>query len=177
QQWSDKSDSRMFYWTHDVVVDPYDALQNTWYACVYSGWGGAPNGLGGLYKTTNRGTTWTRLNNIEGVTSVTFNPANADHLFLATETDGLLLSTDINSVSPTFSPVLSYPFRQPQRIFFNPYDPDEMWVSSFGNGMKMGNMLSTSLTFDDDASAIEVFPNPVREKLEIGNLKFGTAAI
>ena len=43
----------------DIVIDPHDATRSTWYACVFSGWGGVaggpPNGLGGLYRTTNRG--------------------------------------------------------------------------------------------------------------------------
>jgi hypothetical protein len=48
--WSDVSDAGMQYWTKDIVIDPSDPTQNTWYVCVFSGWGGAPNGLGGLYK-------------------------------------------------------------------------------------------------------------------------------
>ena len=168
QQWSDKSDSHFFYWTQDVVVDPNDASQNTWYAGVYSGWGGAPNGLGGLYKTTNRGNTWTRLNTMEGVTSVTFNPNNPNQVFVATETDGLLTSIDINAVNPTFQPVLSYPFRQPHRIFFNPYNSNEMWVGSFGNGMKVGSMLGTGLSFADDGDdVLKIYPNPARHQFSI----------
>ena len=40
----------MRYWTKDILIDPNDATQSTWYVCVYSGWGGPPNGLGGLYR-------------------------------------------------------------------------------------------------------------------------------
>ncbi|HET6225947.1 MAG TPA: hypothetical protein VFF27_06685, partial [Bacteroidia bacterium] len=50
--WTDVSDAGMQYWTKDIVIDPNDVQQNTWYVGVFSGWGGAPNGLGGLYKTT-----------------------------------------------------------------------------------------------------------------------------
>ncbi|MGZ3930632.1 MAG: hypothetical protein ACXVP0_04525, partial [Bacteroidia bacterium] len=46
--WTDVSHSGMYYWTKDIVIDPNDATQNTWYAGVFSGWGGPPNGLGGL---------------------------------------------------------------------------------------------------------------------------------
>ena len=134
----DKSHSGMYYWTKDVVVDPNDVSQNTWYACVYSGWGGPPNGLGGLYKTTNRGTSWTKLTGslIDRVASCTFNPLNPNEIFLTTEGQGLWKSGNINSSTPTFSQVESYPFQQPERVFFNPYDATEMWVSSFGNGIK-----------------------------------------
>lgn len=98
--WTDVSDPGMYYWTKDVVVDPNDPLQNTWYVCVFSGWGGAPNGLGGLYKTTNRGSSWTKINNLDRVTSITFNPNDADEIYLTTEQDGLWMSSNINSAPP-----------------------------------------------------------------------------
>ena len=112
--------------------------QNTWYAGVFSGWGGPPNGLGGLYKTTDRGLTWTRVNSLDRVTSVTFNPADPNEMYLTTETDGLWVSeTDLRAAAAVF-PGRSYPFRQPERVFFNPYNPTEIWVSSFGNGLRVG---------------------------------------
>lgn len=138
--WGDKSHAGMNYWTKDIVIDPYDPTQNTWFACVFSGWGGAPNGLGGLYKTTNRGTSWVKLtgNTLDRVTSCTFNPDNYNQIFITTEAQGLWMSSNIRDVTPIFTPVNSYPFRQPERVFFNPYNDNEMWVTSFGNGMKKG---------------------------------------
>jgi hypothetical protein len=146
-QWTDVSDPGMKYWTKDIVVDPYSSSQNTWYVCVFSGWGGAPNGLGGLYKTTNRGVSWTRINNLDRVSSVILSPENENILYLTTEADGLWYSTNINAASPSFSFVENYPFQQPERVFFNPYNPKEMWVSSFGSGMKMGTLTSGGITF------------------------------
>jgi hypothetical protein len=140
--WTDRSDPNMDYWTMDLVVDPNDTAQNTWYAGVYSGWGGPPNGLGGLYKTTNRGVTWTRLNSDDGVSSCTFNPLNTNELYVTTEGDGLFFSSNINSASPTLSLVTSYSFGQPERVFFNPYNPSEVWVTSFGNGIRVGSTTS-----------------------------------
>jgi photosystem II stability/assembly factor-like uncharacterized protein len=140
--WTDCSDPNMYYWTMDLVVDPNDTAQNTWYAGVYSGWGGPPNGLGGLYKTTNRGLAWTRLNSDDGVSSCAFNPLNSNELYVTTESDGFLFSSNINSASPTLTQVMSYPFGQPERVFFNPYNTSEMWVTSFGNGIRVGSTLS-----------------------------------
>ncbi len=140
--WIDRSNPNMDYWTMDLVLDPNDAAQNTWYAGVYSGWGGPPNGLGGLYKTTNRGFAWTRLNSDDGVSSCTFNPLNTNELYVTTEGDGLLFSGNINSASPTLTLVASYPFGQPERVFFNPYNASEIWVTSFGNGIRIGSTLS-----------------------------------
>jgi hypothetical protein len=161
--WTDVSDPGMYYWTKDIVVDPNDATQNTWYVCVFSGWGGPPNGLGGLYKTTNRGTSWTKLTGttIDRVTSITFNPTNANQIFMTSETQGLWMSNNINAATPTFSQVTSYPFQQPERVFFNPFNTNEMWVSSFGNGMKMGTLLTTGIPdFKDSKDELTIYPNP-----------------
>ena len=159
--WTDVSDPGMDYWTKDIVVDPNDATQNTWYVGVFSGWGGAPNGLGGLYKTTNRGTSWARLTGttLDRVTSCTFNPANANEIYLTTETQGLWMSSNINATTPTFSNVANYPFRQPERIYFNPYNNNEMWVSSFGNGMKMGTLAANGVA-EFSREEFSVYPNP-----------------
>jgi hypothetical protein len=162
--WTDVSDAGMHYWTKDLIIDPTDATQNTWYVCVFSGWGGPPNGLGGLYKTTNRGTSWTKLTNqFNTVTSITFNPMNPNQAFLTTETQGLWMSSDMNTTTPAWTLISSYPFRQPERVFFNPYNPDEMWVTSFGNGMKTA---STSVVTGIKQAALTqatltLFPNPV----------------
>ncbi len=166
--WSDVSDAGMQYWTKDIVVDPNDITQNTWYVGVFSGWGGAPNGLGGLYKTTNRGTNWSKLtgSTLDRVTSCTFNPNNANEIFITTEAQGLWKSSNINTSTPTFSPVTSYPFRQPERVFFNPYNTNEMWVTSFGNGMKVGSMTGTSgIQFMDAEKLVTVYPNPFNDKI------------
>jgi hypothetical protein len=138
--WTDVSHADMQYWTKDIIIDPSDPTQNTWYVAVFSGWGGAPNGKGGLFRTTNRGTTWTKLTGtqFDRVTSISFNPSQLTQAYLTTETQGLWLSNNMNAGTPTWSLVSAYPFRQPERVFFNPFNLNEIWVSSFGNGMKLG---------------------------------------
>ncbi|MEI8136829.1 MAG: T9SS type A sorting domain-containing protein [Bacteroidota bacterium] len=169
--WTDVSHTGMYYWTKDIVIDPNDPLLNTWYTGVFSGWGGPPNGLGGLYKTINRGVSWVKLTNtaiIDRVTSCSFNPTNANQIFMTTETNGLWVSNNINAATPTFSIVQSYPFQQPERVFFNPYNTNEMWVTSFGNGMKMGSLLPTgSVEFSGLTNEISLFPNPSTTNLTI----------
>jgi Secretion system C-terminal sorting domain len=160
--WADVSDPGMHYWTKDIVIDPHDAAQNTWYVNVFSGWGGAPNGLGGLYKTTNRGTSWSKLTGtqFDRVTSLTFDPQATTTAYLTTETQGLWISADINAAIPSWTLVSSYNFRQPERVYFNPYNPQEVWVSSFGNGMKMGNLGGATAASPAIARGIRLFPNP-----------------
>jgi len=142
--WADVSHSGMYYWTKDIVIDPTDSTQKTWYVSVFSGWGGAPNGLGGLYRTN----------------SLTFNPLNNNQAYLTTETDGLWVSNNINATIPTFSLVNAYNFRQPERVYFNPYNKDEMWVTSFGNGLKMGKMNSTKVAEAAELPHLIISPNP-----------------
>jgi photosystem II stability/assembly factor-like uncharacterized protein len=175
--WTDVSDPGMHYWTKDVVVVPNDASQNTWYAAVFSGWGGAPNGLGGLYRTTNRGASWTKLtgSQFDRVTSLTFNPLNPKQAFLTTETQGLWFTKDITLATPVFNLVQSYGFRQPERVFFNPYNPTEVWVSSFGHGMSVGSMTVTGTTAAFQEKPFSIYPNPVRDMLHVQTETDGTA--
>jgi len=108
--------------------------------------GGPPNGLGGLYRTTNRGLTWTKINSLDRVTSCAISPTNSSEMYLTTETDGLWYTSNLSATTPTFSAVTSYPFRQPERVFFNPFNPNEIWITSFGNGLRVGNACGYSLS-------------------------------
>ena len=141
--WIDRSDPGMHYWTKDITIDPHDPTQNTWYVGVFSGFGGPPNGKGGLYRTTNRGQTWTKINNLDRVTSLTISPTNGNEAYLTTEEDGLWYTENLNAATPTFTQLAQYPFRQPERVFFNPNNANEIWVTSFGNGMRVGYTNST----------------------------------
>ncbi len=168
--WSDKSDPGMHYWTKDIMLDPTDATQNTWYTAVFSGWGGAPNGLGGLYKTTDRGNNWVKLTDslFDRVTSMTHNPQNNNQAYLTTETQGLWISNDMNTATPAWELINSYPFRQPERVFFNPFNQNEMWVTSFGNGLKTGYLYPSGVDeITKENRMIRIYPNPANNKIAI----------
>ncbi len=169
--WSDLSDPGMYYWTKDIVVDAADPAQNTWYAAVFSGWGGAPNGKGGLYRTTNRGASWTKLTGtqFDRVTSLRFNPQNGHEAYLTTETQGLWVSHNMNAAFPDWQLVDAYPFRQPERVYFNPFKASEMWVTSFGNGMKVGSLTPTGTTdFLKETVDVWLSPNPASHVFTVG---------
>ena len=136
--WTDRSAPGLMYWTTDLIVDPGDATQSTWYAGAYNGYGGAGNNLGGLYKTTNRGQSWTLIQAFDGVTSATFNPTNPNEMFVTTEDQGLWYSSNAQAAVPTLTQVSSYPFFQPERVYFNPSNANEIWITSFGSGMMVG---------------------------------------
>jgi hypothetical protein len=154
--WTDVSNSGMYYWTRDLTIDPSDPTQNTWFVGVFSGWGGPPNGLGGLYKTTNRGQSWTKISGLDRVHGIAFNPLNNNEIYLTTEEQGLWFSNNIHAGTPVFNMVSSYPFRHPERVFFNPYKPTELWCGSYGGGMmsaimNTGFSISGSVKYENSA--------------------------
>jgi photosystem II stability/assembly factor-like uncharacterized protein len=177
--WSDISDISMRYWTKDITIDPFDPNQNTFYVGVFSGWGGGANGLGGLYKTTDRGKTWNKIFDSDKVESAAIHPKFPDRMYVTTEFDGLWVTNNLNSANPEFKQVTDYPFQHPLRVFFNfpqqipeSYQLD-MWVTSFGNGIKI-QKIETYIDVKDEedlngSNSISVYPNPASEKLNIIN--------
>ncbi len=139
--WVDRTDPGMQYYTKDLTIDPNDPAQATWYAGVWGEWGSSA-GFGGLYYTTNRGVSWNRITtNLKAVGSCTISPLNPDEMYVATEDQGLWYSANRRAASPTFTQLSGYPFRFPTRAFFNPYDTNEVWVTSFGNGLRLGRII------------------------------------
>lgn len=136
--WEDRSDPAMHWWTMDLVIDPFNGDQNTWYVGVFSHTPKSPTGNeGGLYHTTDRGHTWTRISDEYRVQSVTMDPLDRDHAFMTTEMDGLFATHNLRARTPAFHLDRGYVFRQPTRVFFNPYRPHEIWATSFGGGMRV----------------------------------------
>jgi photosystem II stability/assembly factor-like uncharacterized protein len=168
--WYDRSDPNMRFWTQDVVIDPNDATQSTWYVCVFEGWG-TPGiqGTGGLFKTTDKGLSWTRINDNFRVNSCNVIPGNANELYMTTETDGLWYTATAGSPAPQFSRVTNYPFRHPMRVFFNPYKTSETWVTAFGNGIMKGGDSTSGITPEPSShnADIIVYPNPCQDMVNL----------
>ncbi|HXB11419.1 MAG TPA: T9SS type A sorting domain-containing protein, partial [Bacteroidia bacterium] len=74
---------------------------------------------------------------------------------------GLFYTSNISAASPVFSAVTAYPFQEPLRVFFNPYNTNDVWVTSFGNGLEMGSTVPLGLNeVTNQNTSIVVFPNP-----------------
>ncbi len=155
RSWKDRTAPAMKFYTKDLVVDPQDASQKTWLAGVWDGWDNAATG-GGLYRTTDRGVTWTRLFDDRRVSSATINPANSNEMYVTTETDGLWVTHNLHDASPTFTQDAAFPFRHPQRVVFNPFNPSEVWVTTFGSGLFVGHDSSPSGSIVVDQSSYSV---------------------
>ncbi|HMP58254.1 MAG TPA: Calx-beta domain-containing protein [Gemmatales bacterium] len=157
--WLDRSHANMLYYTKDLVIDPADATQSTWYVGVWSGWGGPPNNLGGLYRTTDKGLSWTRLTTHHRVTALAIDPSNPIQAYLTTETEGLWYTTNLSAVSPAFTRIDTFPFRQAERVFFNPHNANEIWVNTFGGGVWRGVFSTAPGTLAPTAPTITVAEN------------------
>ena len=159
--WEDRSHPDMHFWTKDLVVDPNDPQQETWYAAVFSGWGGAANDKGGLYRTTDRGQSWQNILDLFRVESISIRPGDPGVAYVTTEDEGLWYTSDLDVPQPTFAPLEAYRFLHPLRVFFNPYTPEEVWITSFGNGMSVGGVAVGTNETDQRAENLHLFPNPV----------------
>lgn len=191
QTWTDKTDlNTMGWYCNDVYVDPADTSESTWLVGVSSGWGWTdaagnttPNSQGGLYRTTDRGTTWTKLIGDQGsvlslgggVFSCKINPLKKDQLVVTTIGDGLIICDDIYAASPQFRQESSFQFGNPLRIFFNPYDETEWWITTYGNGLHVGKVNATGVfSLQQSVNDLSVFPNPVTDAFQVSGPAQGT---
>jgi hypothetical protein len=83
-------------------------------------------------------------------------------MYICTANDGLFYAMEVNSENPVVIPVPGYPFRAPERVFFNPYDPSEVWVASWGNGLRVGHTTISAIEKESTITDhnLSLFPNP-----------------
>ena len=53
------------------------------------------------------------------------------------------------------------------RVFFHPQNADEVWVTSFGNGMKVGNAEVSGLFTLENQPELIIFPNPASNSFSL----------
>ena len=136
EQWECITASHPLHWPKDFDVDPRDSK------VIYLGAGDWPGfEEGGLYKTTDGGSTWKRIAR-EGPETfgATINPKQPDWVYMClTELapgPGLWLSKDGGE---TWAPFADLPFRNIQRINFDPDDPSVIYVCTFGGSVWKGS--------------------------------------
>jgi hypothetical protein len=129
--WTDLTPAAMQYDLRSLTIDPND--DNIWFACI------GKNGPGtkGLYRSLNRGDDWTLVQSNMTVVSATFHPSLPNSMYFCTSNDGLFFATNTNAAFSATA-LTGYPFDFPQRVFFNSFDPNEVWVQNFGNGLRVG---------------------------------------
>ena len=133
--WVDRSSISMMKKTYTISPDLNDQTENTWFACI--GAGGITNSEG-LYRTIDRGVNWVNITPGVPTLSCTFHPVNPNEMYICTELTGLHYATNTNSSTFVPATLSNYNFRNPQHVFFNPYNSNEVWVTSFGFGLSVG---------------------------------------
>jgi hypothetical protein len=142
---------------------------------------------GGLYKTTNGGSTWRRIlsdadfakksspSYVQAM-GVQLHPDNPDFIYHASS-HGVWLSTNAGNDWAWFNGI---PFKSAQNVAFDPKDPEIMYVNTFGGGVWRGFYLPEGYELTviepgkDPTGELtwKIFPNPSEGvfTLEITNL-------
>ncbi|MGA1277351.1 MAG: T9SS type A sorting domain-containing protein [Candidatus Kapaibacteriota bacterium] len=144
--WSDHSIDAMKVWTTSISVDPHDPYRNTWYACTWSNPLQSTDNSGGVYRTTNRGNSWTRLLTLPqddgysgNVNACTMSPIQPSLMYVGTATHGLYASQNAQSASPVFSELaMIFPARASRTFSFHPNAQWDMHIGTDGNGLRFG---------------------------------------
>jgi photosystem II stability/assembly factor-like uncharacterized protein len=136
KSWEWINRSRHLLWPKDYDVDPRDSR------VIYLGASdaGPGNEQGGLYKTTDGGQTWDRVARKGGdCFGATVDPRRPDRVYLCIneggEGPGLWLSRDAGR---TWTALEGMPFRNAQRVTFDPRDDSIIYVSTFGGSVWRG---------------------------------------
>jgi photosystem II stability/assembly factor-like uncharacterized protein len=134
QSWEWINRSKPLNWPKDYDVDPRDSR------VIYLGAADAGNSDGGLYKTTNGGDSWERVaRKSRDCFGATVNPRRPDWVYLCIgegdDGPGLWLSKDAGK---TWRALEGLPFRNAQRVTFDPRDDSVIYVSTFGASVWRG---------------------------------------
>jgi len=134
--WSKLSGPLTLHWPKDFTVKPDDPKTILLSAADSRGTGGE----GGLYRTTDGGRNWTKLvQKGREHFGAFYHPSHPGWIY-ATLTEsapeaGLYLSRDDGA---TWEPFAALPFRNIQRVVFDPARPKEMILTTFGSSILRG---------------------------------------
>ena len=150
QTWESITADLDLIWPKDMEVSPQSS--DVIFFGAAHGWGWPdPSGQSGLYRTTDGGETWQRVAQ-EGPQhfGAYFHPARPGWVYM-TLTEGapghsLWLSQDDGD---TWRPMESFPFTNPQRVEFDPADPDTIYVATFGASVLRGPAYERLASFSD----------------------------
>jgi len=136
ESWSKINSSLPLHWPKDFTVKPGDSKTILLSA---SGVRGSPE-EGGLYRTTDGGQTWRKLvQKGREHFGAFYHPGHPQWIYMTlTEgapESGLYLSRDDGA---TWEPFTTLPFRNIQRVAFDPARPNEIILTTFGSSVLRG---------------------------------------
>jgi hypothetical protein len=134
--WSKVTGPLQLHWPKDFTVKPGDSQTVLLSAAGFRGHGEE----GGLYRTTDGGLTWKKLVQKEREHFGAFyHPDHPTWIYMTctegAQEAGLYLSRDDGA---TWEPFTTLPFRNIQRVAFDPARPDEIILTTFGSSVLRG---------------------------------------
>ncbi|MCD6506795.1 hypothetical protein J7M22_09240 [Candidatus Poribacteria bacterium] len=161
ESWHPIADSLNLYWPMGFAVHPKDS--RIIYLCASD----APRlGGGGLYKTTDGGKTWRKLDvyfppeylsYVHTFTPV-IHPNDPNIVLLTTGTHGIFVSEDDGETWHEWKVI---PFMNTHRITFDPSNSDVMYITTFGGGVWRVTMEGTSDTTPPDIGGLIPAPDSI----------------
>jgi hypothetical protein len=138
-----------------LTIDPNDPTQQTWYVTVADSGSVITNGF--IYKTTNGGTTWTAWSDVCGTGNGKSGFAAGYALYVQPGTDAIYLGTPDNGVfycpngnvpagTAVFTRLNNLPALGVSGIYGNPWNSNQIWVTTTGQGTFYGDTTSTTAT-------------------------------
>jgi hypothetical protein len=138
--WSCITESLTVYWPTEFHVDEENP-NVIW----LSGADVPKYSTGGLYKTVDGGKTWNviltnkdfdqKMSAYVHCFALTQHPTRKSVLYLSTWTHGLQISEDAGKTWRAFKGI---PFTKPNRVSFDPENPDTIYVTTYGGGVWKG---------------------------------------
>jgi photosystem II stability/assembly factor-like uncharacterized protein len=134
--WSKITDPLQLHWPKDFTIKPGDPRTILLSAAGFRGHGDE----GGLYRTTDGGMTWKKLAQKEREHfGACYHPSHPSWIYLTctegAHEAGLYLSRDDGA---TWEPFTTLPFRNIQRVVFDPARPQEIILTTFGSSILRG---------------------------------------
>jgi len=139
---------------YDVVCDPADSN------VVYVATKADPHvespvmTRGGLWKSSDRGRTWTRILAKDGPQRITVDPADTKVIYVSTEDSGVYRTGDGGTV---WNNLQGPPFRNVIGVSIDPDDRGTLYLSTFGGGVWKGSALGGPFR-PEDGFAIDRTP-------------------
>jgi hypothetical protein len=154
--WADVTAADMKLLTRGVTPAPPlagESASSRWFAAVESETSSSTKG--GVYRTTDSGSTWVKVFPHAAVRSVTLSRGTQPVLYVATANDSVWFSTNPFDGAPTFSRLNNLLHFGARGVWMNPTRADaSMWVTTAGGGTWIGQEV------DDSTMVARLVKNP-----------------
>jgi photosystem II stability/assembly factor-like uncharacterized protein len=135
-----------------LTLDPRD--QQRMYLSAWGHQGKSADSGGGVYVSENGGRTWETLyTDSQHVYDLTIDPRHPDHLYITGFDAGAFRSLDRGA---HWERIAGYDFKWGHRVFMDPADPSQIYITTYGGGVWHGPAAGDSSHKEDVVTAVPV---------------------